>query len=169
MLKRQRPISPLHSTLDLPDDLSPILPTKRRRTLPPSLDGVARGWGSADMEDEDDDEELEAASNATPGDDRSLSNAVTDAYKSANNFLHDLHASHHHRFAYTALSPHSNGSYRPHASFDHVHSLSPRKPGFRNYLFRDEATCSVPSPENILYEVDRVRERYEDTNRFAHA
>ena len=115
MLKRQRPVSPPPSFPDVP--LLPSEPVscdlsrhtvKRRRVLPPSLDGPSRGWGSPfifnqndDDGEDDEDDDMGAAIQNVDGAPTDMATIQTPSsvaeYKSVNSLLHDLHAEHQYR------------------------------------------------------------------------
>jgi hypothetical protein len=163
MLKRQRPASPPLSISAIPFVDSPPFETaqhqsKRRRVLPPVLDGQARGWGETgheDWDEEDDDEyeqDIMSSTNLTSG------LADTTGYKSANGVLHELHTIHQRRLL-------SSPSPQP--------SRSP--PACPSPQSHNKATTLAPvlspqlevSPDvKPVDESLRVSERYEDTNRF---
>jgi hypothetical protein len=129
MLKRQRPISPPPTfptaplVIDLPVDFVGR-DTKRRRTLPPVLDGACRGWAQAlplsinSVEDDGEedyisDDEIEniapnfsincsLAHQQQPGD--------KTEYASTNSFLRELHTLQQHRLLSSSLPPPSMSS-----------------------------------------------------------
>ncbi|TFY72642.1 hypothetical protein EVG20_g377 [Dentipellis fragilis] len=128
MLKRQRASSPIPSMMPeiplLPSDPSPIDYTqhamKRRRMVPPSLDGSMRGWNVAPIPNDADDGE----ESWYPRDDMGCSNHAstsqstsqgTGEYTKFNSLLHDLHAEHQFR---RMISP-SSGSTIPFVANDH--------------------------------------------------
>ena len=179
MLKRQRPVSPPQSTLDIPlVDFRPVDSTKRQRILPPTLNGEARGWGSGwaeDPDDEDaDEEEVDESSGIANGYDESISTVVTEEYKLTNSLLHDLHQ---HRST-SGQSSHPNQSHRPRVPLPR--SSAHRKPMItppdapRSDPFRDKSCVEpglvVPPIQNVAdmesYEVERVRQRYEGSNKY---
>jgi hypothetical protein len=143
MLKRQRPVSPPCSTLDLPfDDLNPALRSKRRRTSPPVLDGET---------EEEDVEPFPDPISGSGGEESSHgSDVATEVYRSTNRFLHDLHALQQHR-----LHP---------SSFHQTPSLakSPLPPSFiDNLRSQSSHPANAEAPD-----VDRVKQRYEESNKF---
>lgn len=168
MLKRQRPASPPPSipTIPLVDD-SPFEMTahqsKRRRLLPPILDGQVRGWGKidhADGDDEDYEEHQEGSEGDTNPDGRL---ADTTGYKSVNGVLSELHALHRRRHF-------PSSSSNPQLSW-----LQPILPSCQAHdknvtLAQSQSEFSVDlgTPEDVVPtdELLRVTERYEDTNRY---
>ncbi|KAL0950886.1 hypothetical protein HGRIS_007645 [Hohenbuehelia grisea] len=123
MLKRQRPSSPSHSAPEPPllSDPHPFdLPhreMKRRRTVPPVLDGPSRGWGpegdtnssSDESYDEEDFEDVEdIGARVWRGNERSAGPVVhspghdCSEYKAANSVLYELHALHQHRLLFAS-------------------------------------------------------------------
>jgi len=164
MLKRQRPASPPPSmpTIPLVDDppfetsVRPSHQSKRRRLLPPVLDGQVRGWGKIDGEDGDDEdyEEYEEGSpDATHPDSRL---ADITGYKSVNGVLSELHELHRRRHF-------PSSSFNPHLSW--LQPILPScqardKNGTPTQLQSGFSDDVVPTDELL-----RVTERYEDTNR----
>jgi hypothetical protein len=125
--------------------------SKRRRVLPPVLDGQARGWGKSGDEDGDDEYDEYPEDPVDPTD---VDGRVADAagYKSANGVLHELHALHRRRHF---LSPSSN----PQPSWPQTnHPLS--QVHDKNRLRAEPPETVTPTDELL-----RVMERYEDTNR----
>ncbi|KAA1468602.1 hypothetical protein DENSPDRAFT_833967 [Dentipellis sp. KUC8613] len=134
MLKRQRAPSPIPSMMPevplFPSDPSPIdysqHAMKRRRMVPPSLDGSMRGWNVAPIShNADEGEEIwDPRSNVDGPNHASTSQATTQQtgeYTKFNSLLHDLHAEHQFR---RMISP-SAGSAIPFAADDHrVQSVS---------------------------------------------
>ncbi|KAF8807193.1 hypothetical protein BYT27DRAFT_7232754 [Phlegmacium glaucopus] len=129
MLKRQRPVSPPPASssvplvvADPPADLA-VRDTKRRRTLPPVLDGAYRGWAQTpplsisnaedDEEDYISDDEIE---NIAPN--FSTTYSLTQQqqpgdkaeYSSANSFLRELHTLQQHRLLFSSPPPHPSAS-----------------------------------------------------------
>ena len=119
MLKRQRPVSPIPTFSSVPLVIAdPFVErdTKRRRTLPPVLDGACRGWAQAPLSinnEEDDgeedyisDDEIKTVPNCSincsltqqqPGD--------KAAYTSTNSFLRELHTLQQHRHLFSSPLP----------------------------------------------------------------
>lgn len=193
MLKRQRPASPPPSARDIPLMMAaeslmdaPQRTAKRRRVLPPLLDGKARGWGlrgddNIDYDNEEDDEEEESAS------EESVHQNVHDAgqYKSTNSFLHDLHALHQHRLIFSSSPPHlhltpnqrqyinSHGLFHPDQGSSPIPGkvLPPLSECPRPHSQLNQCISIGPMPQsgddgNRMDEVQRVKERYEETNKF---
>jgi len=121
MLKRSRPISPPPTSssvpLVAPDPPADLVgrDTKRRRTLPPVLDGTCRGWAQAPplliniSEDEEDDyisdDEIE---NIAPHSSTNCNlNQQPDKaeYTSTNSFLRELHTLQQHRLLFSSPQP----------------------------------------------------------------
>lgn len=142
MLKRQRPISPTPTFSSVPIVIADSFverDTKRRRTLPPVLDGACRGWAQAPLsinnEEDDgeedyisDDEKENTTTNCSincsqqqPGD--------KAGYTSTNSFLRELHTLQQHRLLFSSPPPPPSASAA--SSFlcgsnwkDAAHSLS---------------------------------------------
>jgi len=126
MLKRQRPFSPPPTFSSVPfviaDPPADLVgrDTKRRRTLPPVLDGASRGWaqtpplsiGNVEDDEEDyiSDDEIE---NIAPN--FSINCCLTQQqqqqpgdkaeYASANSFLRELHTLQQHRLLFSSPPP----------------------------------------------------------------
>ncbi|KAJ7431793.1 hypothetical protein B0H11DRAFT_2128452 [Mycena galericulata] len=171
MLKRLRPASPPASIPSIPLVLDPSdshrHESKRRRILPPSLDGQSRRSTfrtNDDGEDDDDDDEMNLSDASNPP--GCVSAVHNSEYESANNFLHELHASHRHRLIF---SP----SWQPPL---HPESLSALQYQDKVYVERildyprlaDEKDSSGTQDFGSglpFEEVQSVKERYEDTNK----
>lgn len=129
MLKRQRPISPppTFSTAPLVIADSPVdfvgRDMKRRRTLPPVLDGACRGWAQSlplsinDVEDDgeedyiSDDEIEDIAPNFSINCSLTHQQPADKAeYTSTNSFLRELHTLQQHRLLSSSLPPPSTSS-----------------------------------------------------------
>lgn len=134
MLKRQRPVSPPPTfpsvplvTADPPTDFVER-DTKRRRTLPPVLDGASRGWAQApplsinNAEDDDEEDYIsdDAVENITPN--FSINCSLTQQqqpgnkdkaeYTSTNSFLRELHTLQQHRLlSSSSRAPSSSSSF----------------------------------------------------------
>lgn len=181
-------------------DLTHHRDSKRRRVLPPVLDGDARGWakpayddGEEEYEsDEDIERQQDAHRNAV--DAQSLS-----PYKSANSFLHDLHTLQRHRLMFALPMPLSTQAPQYQQYTDYQKNNYPQSPSkeFHHSLASYAAHDHVPMGKSILPliserprspekmaspgsgqelgdigdsmsvdEVQRVTERYEDTNKY---
>lgn len=190
MLKRQRPVSPAPPS-DVPlvtiDISHPIHEAKRRRILAPVLDGEKRGWAIHHQDSYDDNELEEEVEQCVVGDEGQWRDS--GMYKSTNSFLNDLHALHRHRLNFSRLSTPSSSNL----SNQHRHPSSLSQSSYSNTLIKptlplisketsipsfddDFITqknlrgCNMGGPADIgdgttSYEVQRVKERYEDTNR----
>jgi hypothetical protein len=169
MLKRHRPVSPPPSGPSIPFVSDPPEPhrreSKRRRILPPSLDGQARR--STFRTDEDDGEEDDDGVDLSYEHNASGSGpAHNTEYKSANTFLHDLHALHRHRLIFSSSSPPFLQPELP--STPHFQDKShlqptpdyPRMPDKQDLSGMQDFGRELP-----FEEVESVKERYEDTNR----
>jgi hypothetical protein len=169
MLKRQRPASPPPSMPAIPFADDPPFEvarhqSKRRRVLPPVLDGQARGWGELGHEDWDGEDDEEYEHHIMYSTDQAGALADSSRYKSANGVLHDLHTLHRRRLL-------SSSSPNPQLS-----RSSPASPSFQAH--DKTATLALLRPSGLSPELDspadatpadeslRVSERYEDTNRF---
>jgi len=194
MLKRQRPVSPPPSS-DVPliaiDISHQNHEAKRRRTLAPVLDGEKRGWGISHLESYDDEEQVEELQqdleqNIIEDEGQSHDSGM---YKSANSFLHDLHALYQHRLTFSSSSTSTPSSSNPTSqqrqpsssplrtpssqpSYDNTPMKSNLPPiselssisSFDQDLNTQKEECDV-GDGMTSYEVQRVKERYEDTNR----
>ncbi|KAJ6519594.1 hypothetical protein C8R45DRAFT_952029 [Mycena sanguinolenta] len=170
MLKRQRAISPPPSNPEIPlvsdTPESHRRESKRRRVLPPSLDGQSRraAFPAEDDGEEDDDYDAHPSDRQNPADSASSgSTAYNTEYQSANTFLHDLHALHRHRLLFS----------------------SPPQPLLQPTLFPPPVQEKLYFPQIVdpprmvdkqdlsgthgfglpAEEVENVKERYEETNR----
>ena len=189
MLKRQRPVSPAPPS-DVPlvaiDISHQIHEAKRRRILAPILDGEKRGWAihRQDSYDENElEEEVEQSVVEVEGQWRD-----SGMYKSTNSFLYDLHALHQHRLNFSRLSTPSSSNqsnqHRQPSLSQSSYSNTLTKPTLplisketNISSFDDDFItqknihgCNMGGAADIedgttSYEVQRVKERYEDTNR----
>ena len=119
MLKRQRPISPTPTLSSVPLVITdPFVErdTKRRRTLPPVLDGACRGWAQAPLSinnEEDDGEEdyISDDENKNIPPTCSINCSLTQqpgdktGYTSTNSFLRELHTLQQHRLLFSSPPP----------------------------------------------------------------
>jgi len=154
--------------LEIPD-------AKRRRTLPPVLDGKLRGWAipneagpNPDCEGYEDEEYLDEEKEdfqylaTSPHDD--------SPYKSANNLLHELHTLHKHRLLFEPQSsrPQEQAMDSTHASQHYPGTFSePRPTAFPDqYYLNKDASQDRPRAGSMQEESQCVRSRYEDTNKW---
>lgn len=178
MLKRQRQVSPPPSIPSIPLIRDP--PTvwqhdlKRRRLLPPVLDGQARGWGKPDDTCDEDDEEDAYFSEDDVGETPPYD---CGQYKSANSVLYELHALHQHRLLFSppapsqlriATSHRATCTHLSTTAFDEHSSIksnlppsSERHKHYSGDTDRKASESTVPSQEVL-----RVKERYENRNKF---
>ncbi|KDR84765.1 hypothetical protein GALMADRAFT_233098 [Galerina marginata CBS 339.88] len=189
MLKRQRPSSPplaspsIPFISDAPGDLIERN-SKRRRTLPPVLDGASRGWASAPQvaDDEEDDYHSDYEEE---NDDAFASSCYQDhqntsEYKSANSILRELHTLHQHRLLFSPSKPHVhatplNSITYPLNATQHLQPPVPMKghmsqPGSLHTTsaynpVSTEKGCQPQLGGTFSEEVNRVTERYESMNR----
>ncbi|KAJ3759581.1 hypothetical protein EV360DRAFT_81967 [Lentinula raphanica] len=195
MLKRRRASSPppsSSSSVPLIVDPTPMghtQNTKRRRVQPPVLDGQMRGWGtSQDMlydtpqnDDDDGEEDIIEEDESPHALVTSHSTDLNSPYKSANGFLYELHALQRHRHVFSANSPiqppsFSNSahdpSHRHHAWIDHDHPSEKRPsspisiPSYNTSNQQDDHMSALDVTHGKRYELDLVRGRYEEGNRF---
>ncbi|THH16773.1 hypothetical protein EW146_g3934 [Bondarzewia mesenterica] len=189
MLKRQRPVTPPPSIPIVALDPSPFdRSVKRRRVLPPSLDGPSRGWGAPPHSQEQDSDGEEYVDEDGAMGTRTLVkdashdigavNSGAEAYKSVNTLLHDLHAEHQYRRVLASTSnmtsfvaddriPLHSSYATPMSNFGkHVvtplygHGLSADKDP---HYFGE----APPHADYIVtLEGERVKHRYEDTNKY---
>ncbi|KAJ7275271.1 hypothetical protein B0H12DRAFT_1086527 [Mycena haematopus] len=171
MLKRQRAISPPPSNPAIPLVSDPTeshrRESKRRRVLPPSLDGQYRHAAFRGTEDdgEEDDEEVDFSGRQNPPDAApSRSAAYNTEYQSANTFLHDLHALHRHRLIFSSPpSPLLQPGLLPFR--DDEKSYLPPIANYSRTLDKQDLSGGMQGFELPVEEVQSVKERYEDTNR----
>lgn len=162
---------------------------KRQRIRPPPLDGALRGWlesESTGLHWESDGEEdwIEDAHDVFKP---PLPTTTTvDQYKDANSLLHELHVINQHRllFAHSPRDRRLNPSHRVPLPSAHAHIQDPlagqRTVDWTNgspyhstspQLARDRpagrSCCMEPAEEKgLVEEVQCVRQRYEDANRY---
>jgi hypothetical protein len=121
MLKRQRPISPTPTFSSVPlVTADPFVErdTKRRRTVPPVLDGACRGWAQAPLSintEEDDGEEdyISDDENKNIAPNYSINCSLIQqqppgdkaGYTSTNSFLRELHTLQQHRLLFSSPPP----------------------------------------------------------------
>ncbi|KAJ7357132.1 hypothetical protein DFH08DRAFT_475047 [Mycena albidolilacea] len=172
MLKRQRPISPPPSSAipivsDPPE--SHRREIKRRRVLPPSLDGQSRRptFHTEDdgEEDDDDDDDVDMSGQYNQPDSTTVTSAVHNTqYESANTFLHDLHALHRHRLIFS--SP-SSTLLQPGLSPPRTQDKSHPPPiaDYPRIPDKQDSSGMHDFGRGFVEEVESVKERYEDTNR----
>ncbi|KAF9014937.1 hypothetical protein BDQ17DRAFT_1418071 [Cyathus striatus] len=179
MLKRQRPLSPTHAAVPLLDcsigDMLAERDSKRRRTLPPPLDGSYRGLADLPYDDDSPSSMSENKQDDVFLNIPTISDAAAE-YKSANSVLRELHTLHHHRLLFfqssaavassTCLSGHhpchSMSSKTHLAPFPQYHDRDSSLPHLRtNQEKNDEREKLFPALEESC-----VKERYEGANRF---
>ncbi|KAF8213302.1 hypothetical protein K438DRAFT_1085944 [Mycena galopus ATCC 62051] len=171
MLKRQRALSPPPSAPAVPlvseTPESQCRESKRRRILPPSLDGQSRRptfLTEDDREEDDDEDDIDhAGQRIPPAAAPSGATAYNTEYESANTFLHDLHALHRHRLIF-ASPPSSPGLLSPPHSQDKSHL--PQITDYSQMLDKQDLSGVHDFGHGLsVQEVESVKERYEDTNR----
>lgn len=182
MLKRQRPVSPPPSIPSIPlivdADIMTQRDLKRKRVLPPILDGGSRGWGRLDHQEDEEDEEYTSERDDT-GDTGGNRPEDQNEYKQANNVLHELHTLHQHRLIF---APHVSQDF-PYHKHSAISSILPPDIQHRNFgsdAYTSERPISQdgrnPGPYSEVQhmgshtskdEVLCVTERYEDTNKFS--
>ena len=88
-------------------DFADTRSTKRRRTLPPVLDGAQRGWAKSLEDDEEEDDEYDDDDNYGNHPSPLDTQAAQSEYQTTNSMLRDLHTLHQHRllFASPGLMP----------------------------------------------------------------
>ncbi|KAG7099449.1 hypothetical protein E1B28_001300 [Marasmius oreades] len=172
MLKRPRPHSPLLLTSNFPmtGSLDVILPTaKRRRLLPDSSDHTSQptrpGYDCDDDEEDFDELEQDVSNSAT----------VDSPYKDTNSFLYELHTLHRHRQLFSQQLLHEA---QPSQRMAHLLQYTR---GDNEFPSQSVAAASPLGPtvypsgsfklpletsgSNVLFEVEAVKARYEETNR----
>ncbi|KAJ7293350.1 hypothetical protein C8J57DRAFT_1268805 [Mycena rebaudengoi] len=178
MLKRVRPISPPPSSPSIPlvSDPSefPGQEAKRRRILPPSLDGQFRGRNALSLDEddgeEDEDEAFSDGRNASRAGPQPSSATVDNAeYQSANSFLHDLHALHRHRLIFSSPQSPQHPTYVIPHHYHEKHlpltSEYARTPDDKDRVGLGGVAHFTTAEPSSLEEVQSVKERYEDTNK----
>ncbi|KAG6837116.1 hypothetical protein H0H93_014422 [Arthromyces matolae] len=169
MLKRQRIPTPPPSTQYIPLVDDSYSGAKRRRILPPSLDGRLRGWADNSLKDKDDNDNEDDISSvgteSTLCDFRSSTTSNPSEYKEANVILHELHALYQHRLIFT--STHLPTSQQSTFSSQHTPQYSESTlDGYSNAV--TTTTALYPDRKSdTMEEALRVTQQYEDTNRFA--
>ncbi|KAH6917623.1 hypothetical protein BKA70DRAFT_339688 [Coprinopsis sp. MPI-PUGE-AT-0042] len=186
MLKRQRQSSPppfvsnsvpLVSS-DTPSADEPVIvrDVKRRRTQPPVLDGMMRGWNSPSDEDGYFSEDGDAAPDDADEDwkyhgppQSEEAPAGSTEYQSANNLLRELHVLNQHRIMFKSPTPsaQSTATYAPPSSRDDPSNrpLSfghPRESHHNLQKYDEHAVIGMlgEDDESLV-----VQQRYNDTNR----
>ncbi|KAF9480450.1 hypothetical protein BDN70DRAFT_877590 [Pholiota conissans] len=184
MLKRQRQPSPLPSSPSIPfvaDAPSDMIErdSKRRRTVPPVLEGAARGWAAGQSVPNDDDEYTYSDDEVQPDIPNPNQCQSTSEYKSTNTMLRELHTMHQHRLLFASPSDGQNSnilhtpnpmytmsinSYQPSMS-DKTHLPLP------NECMRPVHTSQlvgkiVQSDGMLTEEAARVAELYEGPNKY---
>lgn len=169
---------------------------KRKRIVAPVLDGEWRGWGrglrchekpcdNEDYEDEEEEYSRKGSDAAKGGEADERLDGLAGIYKSTNSFLHDLHALNQHRLIFSNPPPPSVPSSPP---TQHLQSPAQSRPAASRYhdsklpakpaLTPISELCQrIPAyfPESSkgfedgmhLGEVQKVKERYEDINRYS--
>lgn len=187
MLKRQRPISPPPSnpTVPLVESSAYNMISKRRRTMPPPLDGQSRGCGA---EPDYDDEWSDGESACQEGGSATTSEQLDNSgeYKSTNTFLHELHTLQQHRLLFSPpLLPQTSSGpglcrsslqhpcSSPVISNIHLKTMAAREHQIPSSTERSatpikDAPFSIADVQRPMEETLRVKERYEETNRFVH-
>lgn len=150
---------------DSVEDLPAAPNFKRRRTAPPLLDGVSRGWAQQEEEDEDyaaSDSEDDAATCPLDG--------STGEYSSTNSLLRELHTLNQHRLLFS--SPTDKSRILPLPIHHHQHSsvhgssnpILPRSKGMEDGAI--QAHLSPPDYSRpVGDEMEHVMKRYEESNR----
>ncbi|KAF5356330.1 hypothetical protein D9756_004254 [Leucocoprinus leucothites] len=166
MLKRQRAPSPMPQSPSIPHDMTPfdgiidIRDLKRRRVVPPSLDGQTRGWNthpsnpnSAEEEEYDEEdycEEHDPHGRGEAGFPQSEGREGNAEYTEVNSVLKEMHILHKHRQTFippVPSLPHVPQNHPPHSELD------------KNRL------SSHTGYQMVAEESARVYEHYEGTNR----
>ena len=190
MLKRQRsipsfvPDPPYAATPESSIDVFERVAKRRRHFAPPSDRPSHSSWTMDDTDGEEDvDGEEHRASrqgNSDPEQGQRLNQA--GEYRNVNSLLHDLHAEQRHRMLFSSSLPpshlpmlhHTEPPYAVAASADKTlpalssNHLPPAQHEMRKAP--SSFTISIPSKDATMVdhvEVQRVTERYEDTNRYA--
>ncbi|KAK0198624.1 hypothetical protein F5146DRAFT_1020437 [Armillaria mellea] len=159
MLKRQRAASPRVSAMSnvhLVADDSPR--QKRRRILPPALDGHLRGriW-----ENDEDDGEEDYESTDEEGQDRGEGSLE---YKAANSMLYELHALNRHRQIFATTS-NQHWPYGFPGTPPEKGSSIASTPHLHHNEAKSGAQQSSGSGNLSVDELQKVTQRYEETNK----
>ncbi|KAF9535569.1 hypothetical protein CPB83DRAFT_878718 [Crepidotus variabilis] len=185
MLKRQRQATPpptFSSSPLIPDmvmDFSEERNSKRRRTLPPVLDGTQRGWAknvySEEEDDEeyydgDDDEDVHQHNALTRNTAEGVNSLATSSeYQSTNSMLRELHTLQQHRLLVASPSPsyHAQFSLSNHPSVLPNLAISKNRPLAQLPGPMQPVHVSQHKTEEIHFhgEANFVAERYESVNR----
>ncbi|KAE9410827.1 hypothetical protein BT96DRAFT_239680 [Gymnopus androsaceus JB14] len=176
MLKRRASSPPPSSSSSVPiisdsTSLENIRDSKRRRVLPPVLDGQMRGWGTAQDNlyqafDEEDDGEEDIIDGDDNPDASSHNKNLDSPYKSANGFLHELHTLQRHRILFS--NPHP--TQFPYDSSSNQHHPSGKGPAPSPTLVplsQREALSPLASNTQKQQELNSVKGHYEEMNRLA--
>ncbi|KAF8971568.1 hypothetical protein BDZ97DRAFT_1251631 [Flammula alnicola] len=181
MLKRQRPPSPSSSSIpfinDSPADLIERN-SKRRRTVPPVLDGTARGWAAPRENEEEEDYTYSDHEVDIVAPRHDYQQQAPSQYKSTNTMLRELHTLHQHRLLFatstvahnsdtnaTITSPLYPAPYPRHATPEKGH-LQPQHDRLRTAHVSPLIDKGSQVNDTSMEEVNRVTERYEGTNKF---
>jgi len=164
---------------------------KRRRTVAPVLDGQSRGWNRKEPDDSEEDEEDMSQDDeqeivTIEGRKDEWQAGAGEEYKSTNNLLRELHVLQQHKLMFSNRSssspspslyssaqsnrpsPQSQGpNGMPTKSFVPPLSESPRTHPSDGYDSKGATNQYIPNVDVQAErnEVQRVKERYEDTNR----
>ncbi|KZV77630.1 hypothetical protein PENSPDRAFT_8781 [Peniophora sp. CONT] len=190
MLKRARASTPPPaSTPDilpmLPDEPSARHTLKRRRILPPSLDGPSRGmnYPSTQPQQQPADDDGEEYMDDDDDEQGRVQVPLPQTYKAVNSLLHDLHAEHQHRLLWS--SPLPSTPFAPVPTYPHSSSVSAvgaaqyhnaqaahaQLPHFiappTNMYGRSKQLVDVqlPTPPPSAVQGEDAAMQYEDTNR----
>ncbi|KAI0336033.1 hypothetical protein GY45DRAFT_1430212 [Cubamyces sp. BRFM 1775] len=190
MLKRQRsspsfvPESPYAATPEPAIDVFERV-AKRRRQFAPPLDRTSHNsWAMDDTDGEEDveGEESSAGRQATSDPERGQRMNQAGEYRNVNSLLHDLHAEQRHRMLFSSSLSQSHLSMLHHTEPPYVaasadktlpalssNNLPTAPPPHEIRKAPSSFTISIPSKDAAMVdhvEVQRVIERYEDTNRY---
>lgn len=171
MLKR-RASSPLPTSMsDVPIILDEKLhDPKRRRILPPVLDGQMRGWGTPQDKmyetfDEEDDGEEDIPDDEDP--DATYNKHLDSPYKSANGFLHELHTLQRHRLLFSSQSAHEFSPNRRRDAPSVKDPASTRAPIHSSTSGGgEESSLLLATNSGKQQELNSVRNHYEEMNRW---
>lgn len=169
MLKRRASSPPPTSLSDVPILLDEkLLDPKRRRILPPVLDGQMRGWGTPQdkmyetSDEEDDGEEDIPHDEFSPNHPDATSNKHLDSpYKSANGFLHELHTLQRHRLLFSSQSAYESSSNRQRDALSAKDPVPSRAPIHSSNSGGGEESSLLLATNSL----NSVRNHYEEMNR----
>ena len=191
MLKRQRSspsfVQDICASPDPPIDVSERMAKRRRHVAPPHIPALDKGKAPWIGGESDGEEDIEGGEQYAGGQGSEQAQRLEQAgeYRHVNSLLHDLHAEQRHRTLFsTSLPPSNVPEYHhapPYPAPIYSYSAPPTTPGLifggpvpqaepsrEAHRHMPSFTISLSSKDSAVVdyaEVQRVTERYEDTNR----